>query len=274
MRVYMKVTSKVIIGLFMATSMSLANAEGVFAKSDYEVIMPEDFLMRSSDLKTYSQQIRDLNQPIIDKLPEDERQDATRNVLEVIADLNREEIDAITEMKKDSLVPNSVNYTARADWTNYGDILISMDKTFSWRWPKTGGVYVEWNHGHAGIADFTTNYVIEVHPDFGVASKNRYKSFWAKYNTDELYVGGATQAKYKTAVNYARQQIGKPYAIKTTLSSTNAWYCSKLVYKAWLAAGYNVGNAKTSFPIPSGIVGVTPYQILWDDNVFFYQKVK
>ncbi len=73
MRVYMKVTSKVIIGLFMATSMSLANAEGVFAKSDYEVIMPEDFLMRSSDLKTYSQQIRDLNQPIIDKLPEDER---------------------------------------------------------------------------------------------------------------------------------------------------------------------------------------------------------
>ena len=51
MRVYMKVTSKVIIGLFMATSMSLANAEGVFAKSDYEVIMPEDFLMRSSDLK-------------------------------------------------------------------------------------------------------------------------------------------------------------------------------------------------------------------------------
>ena len=27
----MKVTSKVIIGLFMATSMSLANAEGVFA---------------------------------------------------------------------------------------------------------------------------------------------------------------------------------------------------------------------------------------------------
>ena len=73
MRVYMKVTSKVIIGLFMATSMALANAEGVFAKSDYEVIMPEDFLMRSSDLKTYSQQIRDLNQPIIDKLPEDER---------------------------------------------------------------------------------------------------------------------------------------------------------------------------------------------------------
>jgi len=149
--------------------------------------------------------------------------------LEVIAELNRNEIDAITEMKRESLKPNRKNYNAKANWTNYGDILISLDKIFTWRWPKTGSVYVSWNHGHAGIADFTANYVIEAHPDFGVASKNRYKNFWAKYNTDKLYVGGASQAKYTTAVNYAKKQIGKPYAIKTDLITTSSWYCSKLV---------------------------------------------
>lgn len=272
----MRRINKAIVGVFMAMNIALGiGGEDVLANSDYEVLLPKESpLMNSEDIQDYSQRIRELNQPVIEKLPADEQQDATRKVLEVIADLNREEIDAITEMKKESLNPNSRTYNARANWTNYGDILISLDKDFTWRWPKTGSIYVSWNHGHAGIADFTTNYVIEAHPDFGVASKNRYKSFWAKYNTDELYVGGATQDKYTKAVNYAKNQIGKPYAIKTTLASTSEWYCSKLVYKAWLDAGYNVGNAKTSFPIPSGIVGVTPYQILWDDNVFFYQKVK
>lgn len=249
-----------LLGIY--SSMSVQAAQN----SEYEVKMPEQSLLRSEEIESYSQRIRELNQEEVEKLPQEEQQDAISAVLQVISDLNRDEIDAITEMKKESvggLVDSDARRTTTIEWQNYGDILITLDS-------KTLG----WNHGHAGIVDYNKNTVIEANPGEGVKSKVSYRTYWAKVNTDELYVGGATQSNYKTAVNYAAKQIGKPYTILTTLNSTDQWYCSKLVYKAWLNAGYNVGDHYKDSSWSYDIVGVTPKQILWDDNVFFYQKVK
>ncbi len=246
----------------------ISNNVQASAQSDYEVKMPEQSLLRAGGIEVYSQEIRNINQEEIENLPEEEQQDAIRAVLEVIADLNREQIDAITQMKEESL--ESWTFKERVDagtgadaatWINFGDILITLDSAFK-----------EWEHGHAGIADYYKDHVIEAAGyGKGVRRAKNYKTYWAKQNTDELYVGKASQAQYKKAVEFATQQIGKTYNIATTLSNNSQWYCSKLVYRAWLAAGYDVGGNKVNI---AGIQGVLPKEILWDDNVFWYQKVK
>ena len=259
------------------------------ANSDYQVILPDTSTIRSNDISEYSQEIRTLNQVEIDKLPISEQQDAITKVLQVIANINKEEINEITNLKSDGVVEDTfiqqraqeslpggglANDSANPSWVNYGDILVTFSVGNYCIGTKVNGKCVgyDWNHGHAGIADFTKGYTIDAMPDTGVARKYNYKSFWTdQCYTNELYVGGATQAKYKTAVNFSRKQLGKPYAIQTTLGNTNSYYCSKLVYKAWLEAGYNVGNSYTDSSWATGIIGVTPKQILWDDNVFLYK---
>ena len=80
--------------------------------------------------------------------------------------------------------------------------------------------------------------------------------------------------KYIKAIAYTEKQIGKPYGF-SLLTDTTKWYCSKLVYKGWQDAGYTLKNstAGSSFDIILGAVAVTPSQMLWDNNVFWYQKV-
>ena len=258
---------KCILMLLTVVSMYSTGTVKAETNSDYEVKMPEQSILRTEGLESYSQRIRELNQKEIDKLPRDEQQDAISSVLQVISELNQSKVDEITQMKEQSvgdlIESNTRGRTTTIEWQNYGDILVTLDS-------KTLG----WNHGHAGIVDFNKNRVIEANPGEGVQSKLSYNKYWKSVNTDELYVGGASQSNYKTAVNYAAKQIGKPYTIMTTLSNTDKWYCSKLVYKAWLSAGYNVGDHYKDSAWKYDFIGVTPKQILLDDNVFFYQKVK
>ncbi|PJN91174.1 hypothetical protein CVN76_06385, partial [Bacillus sp. mrc49] len=74
----------------------------------------------------------------------------------------------------------------------------------------------------------------------------------------------ATAAERKKAVNYGKDQIGEPYKLKTTIWSTDAWYCSKLTNAQWDYAGYNLQSSR-AFHI-DGILAVIPNDILNDAN--------
>ena len=258
---------------FLVFSMLLGIYAGreftVSANSDYEVKIPDVSILNSEGFDFYSQQIRELNQEEIDKLPMEEQQDAISKVLEVIAEINKEEISLITKMKEESLSVDTLasipedTMGVNPTWINYGDILITLK-------PKHYG----WNHGHAGIAHFYKNQVIESNPGIGTNVHTNYVTYWINtVHADELYVGGASQTKYKQAVGYANTHAIKntPYKI-ASLSDNSTMYCSKLVYKAWLAAGYNVGDHYKDTNWNTQFLGVTPKQILWDDNVFLYKS--
>lgn len=135
---------------------------------------------------------------------------------------------------------------AAATWSGKGDILISLQA-------KTGG----FPHGHAAILSTTPHYVIEALPRPGVVHQSASK-YWSTVDDEgQYYVKGAPDSSYIKAVSYAKNQIGEPYKLKTSLDNTSEWYCSKLVYKAWLSAGYHVGSLDTHLGVvlPASIKG-------------------
>lgn len=118
-----------------------------------------------------------------------------------------------------------------SSWYGIGDILISLEA-------KTYGL----PHGHAAILSDIEDYVIEALPSPGVVHHSATK-YWSTVDDDaQYYVKNASWSDYEQAVSYAKDQIGEPYKLKTTLGNTSEWYCSKLVFKAWEYAGFQVGS--------------------------------
>lgn len=126
---------------------------------------------------------------------------------------------------------NDFQTNAVTSWSGKGDILISLEA-------KTAG----FPHGHAAILSTTKDYVIEALPKPGVVHQSASK-YWSTVSDEgQYYVKGAPDSAYVNAVNYAKNQIGEPYKLATTLNNTSEWYCSKLVFKAWESAGYHIGT--------------------------------
>ncbi len=67
------------------------------------------------------------------------------------------------------------------------------------------------------------------------------------------------------------KQVGKPYAIKTTLFTDEAWYCSKLTFRQWLQAGYDLRGAMSVVHPIYGILLVTPNDIALYVNTRIYE---
>jgi len=250
--------------IFLSVCLLTFTSNSVYAMPTYEVVMPDQSILKNEGVEAYSEKIRELNWEQIKNLPETEQQIPTREVLKVIAELNKDKIEAITRMKEESVKEG------RASWTNYGDILITLDS-----WKQIVG-NITWNHGHAGICANEAGYTIEA-PGAGlnVRKTANYNSLWGKsLSTDELYVGGASQNHYVGAIRNAELQVGKPYGF-STMSDRSKWYCSKLVYYGWETQGFYIKNptAGSSFDIILGFVAVTPSQMLWDNDVFWYQDV-
>jgi len=59
----------------------------------------------------------------------------------------------------------------------------------------------------------------------------------------EYYIQGATWANYDNAVQFSKQQAGKPYSLKKFLYDKSAYYCSKLIFLAYLEVGFNLLNS-------------------------------
>ena len=69
---------------------------------------------------------------------------------------------------------------------------------------------------------------------------------------------GASSSQYSTAAAFAAKQVGKPYNwVFTNKTTTEKFYCSQLVWQAWLDAGINCETGSTMFSLLIVIV-VTP----------------
>ncbi len=109
-----------------------------------------------------------------------------------------------------------------------GDVLVTYDN-------KTSG----WNHGHTAIVRWDNNYIIEAMPTPGVRyHQNNWKSRFISERA--FYVSGAAGSKYTNAARNAASRVGKPYAIYTSKTSTDKYYCSKLVWQAWRGQGWDL----------------------------------
>ncbi|MGP4063260.1 distant relative of cell wall-associated hydrolase-like protein [Halobacillus litoralis] len=132
-----------------------------------------------------------------------------------------------------------------------GDILITTDN-------KTAG----YDHGHAAVVRWDTNYIVEAMPG-GVRYndnnwKNEYTDWWG------LWVSGASGSDYDYTESYARGQVGEPYSILALKNQSSKWYCSLIPYKAWSYRGFNLDT--------DGGTHVTPRDILFDNDTIVFDK--
>ena len=70
------------------------------------------------------------------------------------------------------------------------------------------------------------------------------------------------------AINFAEGQIGKPYnalELKDPSFDSEAWYCSELVWAAYLSQGIDLDRNGWNFPHYVGTL-----EICWDDDVEMY----
>lgn len=106
-----------------------------------------------------------------------------------------------------------------------GDILIALDSLTD----------------HVGLVQ-NGAHVIEAHPDnpnHGVAiTLNCWPYRYKKIKG--LEVEGAKDYQKADVVAYAEEQVGEPYDLFSGRWSENAWYCSKLVWRAWYREGYDL----------------------------------
>ena len=133
--------------------------------------------------------------------------------------------------------------------------------------------------GHTAVLSNNENYVIEA----SKTGSNGAKVF--HWNVSNLWDGASGIKQYQVtstfgtpansnekqlAVAYGIAQVGKPYAIKTTLFTDEAWYCSKLTFRQWLQAGYDLRGAMSVVHPTYGILLVTPNDIALDVNTRIY----
>lgn len=158
-------------------------------------------------------------------------------------------------------------FSALATSWRYGDILY----------------YGIGNKNAAGEKSFTGHTAVLSTTDYYVIEAARTKNNGAKvhhWNRDKLWSGAsgirqykvtsklgkaATTDKRKQAVKFGLDQVGEPYALRTTIGSTKKWYCSKLTNAMWDDAGYNLQSIN-AYKI-NGLLAVIPYHITVDANV-------
>ncbi|MBN4050715.1 MAG: hypothetical protein COA82_11230 [Alkaliphilus sp.] len=102
--------------------------------------------------------------------------------------------------------------------------------------------------------------VIEAHPDNPNGGVDYRANDWiSRYSEIKgLRVSGTSSSEKSEAVSYAENQIGEPYSLATTHWTTDKWYCSKLVWRAWYNQGFDI-EGRTYEPRGSH---VTPGDIL------------
>lgn len=139
------------------------------------------------------------------------------------------------------------------------------------------------NNNAAGDKSLTGHTAVLSTKDYFVIEAARTKNNGAKvfhWNRDKLWSGASGIKQYKVttklgkdataternkAVQFGLDQIGEPYALKTSIWSTNAWYCSKLTNAMWNHVGYNL-QSSNAYTI-DGVIAVLPRDIIADANV-------
>lgn len=145
----------------------------------------------------------------------------------------------------------------------YGDILVSTSI-------DSGSIVFS---GHSAIVSAKSSSItVESYggkfSPIGIDGVQYYENTWA--NSSKAYllgVRGADKNDYMTAALYSEDQVGKPYNWnyfdKTT---TDRFYCSQLVWLAWLEAGIDVQEGSFF----EGIV--SPSDFIYADNTYIIKR--
>jgi hypothetical protein len=127
--------------------------------------------------------------------------------------------------------------------------------------------------GHTAVLSTTDYFVIEAARTANNGAKVHHwnrSNLWRgasgikQYKVTTKLGKNASTTERRTAVNFGLNQVGEPYKLKTTIFSSDAWYCSKLTMRQWYNAGYDLRGARGLHI--SGILLVIPYDIRIDAN--------
>lgn len=141
----------------------------------------------------------------------------------------------------------------------YGDIIVNTSGSTS-----LGSIGISYI-GHAAIVSNDANITIESWPKsnspIDIDGVQQYDNDWAGVSGTMLVrPNGATTTQYRTAVAFAEKQIGKPYNWNfLNKNTTDSFYCSQLVWQAWLDAGINceTGSTPNAVIAPADLVNST-----------------
>lgn len=231
--------------------------------------------LRSNKQYTYGEvieqieRIKDLGQKYqdeIQELPQEEQVEILDSLGQAQLELNAvfQKGVVVEEDKVATVAPVigvQTTSAVRKDWTNRrGNMLYTNAQA-----KDVAGL--TYPYGHVALVSKNKNAVIEA---VGKGVKHRvYTTMWTSKTTkglcDELYVRGATWAKYDSAIAFALKQENKPYKWKTSLSANNEWYCSKLVWRAYKEAGMGeLGEPYLGY--------IPPSNIYWEDRMVLQYK--
>lgn len=154
-------------------------------------------------------------------------------------------------------------YRSSSQLGSYGDILINLIS-------DSGSIGFA---GHAGIVANNNWQTIESFAkDWSPIKKDgvqKYTNNWRRKGSLLYRPVGATISQYKKAASYAESKVGKPYNWNFfDKKTTNSFYCSQLVWLAWLDAGIDI--EKGSFP--NGVV--SPADLANSSNTYLVERIR
>ncbi|KOY67248.1 hydrolase [Clostridium sporogenes] len=179
-----------------------------------------------------------------------------------IKEATPEEFIKIEKEKKSKFKPNNVRSFSAGENTNrtqeeylrdyedflggYGDILITPI-----------GKYDSFT-GHAGIVCVDNQYTIEAYPmGKQVEGVQRRVNNW-KDRYDKVIlagVNGADESHYRNAIKYAEEKIGLGYNYNILNKwTTNRFYCSQIVWRAWMEQGFDLDKDGGSAVLPNDLI--------------------
>lgn len=172
--------------------------------------------------------------------------------------LSKDEIDKLTE--------DAFQYADQAPLVN--DKGQSASRTTVGTWSLRDGVICvsdaklgPVNYGHAGIvaaAPYYDQTIEALNPSDGVQAVYGIWPYREDMKGRRIYQCGVTATSVEQdqqAAITASQWIGKPYDVKSTLTTTDTFYCSQLVYQAYrLGAGYTLPHSTPLVIFPADLL--------------------
>lgn len=146
---------------------------------------------------------------------------------------------------------------------SYGDILVSLVIDSG----SSGFA------GHAAIVSSNSSKSIESYAkSWSPIDKDGVQYYDNTWNTKSgallVRPNGATASQFSTAASFAARQIGKPYNwVFTDKTTTEKFYCSQLVWQAWLDAGINCETGS----VPNAIIA--PADLVNSSNTYIVKQV-
>ena len=128
--------------------------------------------------------------------------------------------------------------------------------------------------GHAAIVSNNKSVTIESfaknYSPIGLDGVQRYSNSWRSRPGGKILLGNRVSSpqKRQAAASWASSQVGKPYNWNFFNKwDTNSYYCSQLVWRAWLTQGNNIDYVTIdSIVTPAELVNSSATVTLWATN--------